>query len=104
MFLISTLVPNASVPGGRIEMFASQRSDPSSMRTSLTSSDSSVARNVRRYAPASSGEAHIQAGGSHSTSGTPARLKTISAESASWIRPLALPCRSSPCPPPCAPA
>ena len=28
----------------------------------------------------------------HSTSGTPARLKSISAESASWIRPDALPC------------
>ena len=40
MFLISTLVPKASVPTGRIEMLASQRSEPSSMRTSLTSSDS----------------------------------------------------------------
>ena len=48
MFLISTLVPKASVPTGRIEMLASQRSEPSSMRTSLTSSDSNVARSSRR--------------------------------------------------------
>ncbi len=54
-------------------MLASQRSDPSSMRTSLTSSDSSVVRSWRRYAAASSG---VRMSGSltHSTSGTPARL------------------------------
>ena len=48
MFLISTFVPNPSCPTGRSEMFASQRSEPSSMRTSLTSSDSSVVRSWRR--------------------------------------------------------
>ena len=54
-------------------MFASQRSDPSSIRTSLTSSDSSVARSSRRYAAASSGE-RMSGSLTHSTSGTPARL------------------------------
>ena len=48
MFLISTFVPNASRPAGRIEMFASQRNEPSSMRTSLTSRDSRVTRSSRR--------------------------------------------------------
>ncbi len=89
MFLISTLVPSSGVPVGRIEMLASHLSDPSSMRTSLTSSDSSVARSSRRYAPASSGE-RMSGSLTHSTSGTPARLKSTSAASASWMRPLEL--------------
>ncbi len=79
------------MPTGRIETLASQRSDPSSMRTSLTSSDSSVARSSRRYAPASSGE-RMSGSLTHSTSGTPARLKSIAAASASWMRPVALSC------------
>jgi hypothetical protein len=48
MFLISTFVPNVSEPASRTLMFASQRSDPSSIRTSLTSSASSVLRSSRR--------------------------------------------------------
>ncbi len=59
MFLISTLVPSASVPAGRTETFASHRSDPSSIRTSETSSDSRSARSSRRYAAASSGRPHV---------------------------------------------
>ena len=73
MFLISTFVPSASAPAGRSETFASHRSDPSSIRTSLTSSDSRVARSSRRYAAASSGE-RMSGSLTHSTSGTPARL------------------------------
>ena len=73
MFLISTFVPRTSDPGGRMLMLASQRSDPSSILTSETSSTSSVARSSRRYAAASSG---VRMSGSltHSTNGTPARL------------------------------
>ena len=48
MFLISTFVPNASVPIGRSDTFASHRSDPSSILTSETSRDSRVARSSRR--------------------------------------------------------
>ena len=48
MFLISTFVPNAVSPAGRSDTLASQRSDPSSMRTSLTSRDAKVARSSRR--------------------------------------------------------
>ena len=73
MFLISTFTPSASVPTGRTETFASHRSDPSSIRTSETSSASSSARSSRRYAPASSGE-RMSGSDTHSTSGTPARL------------------------------
>ena len=91
MFLISTFVPNASSPIGRRDTFASQRSDPSSIFTSDTSSEASVARSSRRYAAASSG---LRMSGSltHSTRGTPARLKSIDAWVASWMRPDALPC------------
>jgi hypothetical protein len=75
MFLISTFVPNASDLWGRSDTFASHRSDPSSIFTSETSRDSSVARSSRRYAAASSGE-RMSGSLTHSTSGTPARLKS----------------------------
>ena len=48
MFLISTFVPNDVSPACRTEMLPSQRSDPSSIFTSETSSASSVARSSRR--------------------------------------------------------
>ena len=73
MFLISTLTPSASAPTGRTETFASQRREPSSIRTSETSSASRRARSSRRYAPASSGE-RMSGSDTHSTRGTPARL------------------------------
>ena len=74
MFLISTFVPNASVPAGRSETFASQRSDPSSIRTSRDVERLEESRAARaRYAPASSGE-RMSGSLTHSTSGTPARL------------------------------
>ena len=91
MFLISTFVPSASAPAARSDTFASQRSEPSSIFTSETSSDSSVARSSRRYAAASSGE-RMSGSLTHSTRGTPARLKSSVAWVASWIRPEPPPC------------
>ena len=49
MFLISTFVPNASLPTGRSETFASQRSDPSSiLHVARRRATASVARSSRR--------------------------------------------------------
>ena len=48
-FLISARVPNASVPRGRMETLASQRSDPSSMLQSDTPAYSSTAFSAERY-------------------------------------------------------
>ena len=75
-------------PPGRTEMLASQRSEPSSMFTSLTPSWRSVARSSRSHSrPARrerrSGSVTI------STSGVPPRLKSTTPASEPWMRPLA---------------
>ena len=74
MFLSSVLVPNPS-PGRRREMLASQRSEPSSMFTSETSSDSTRLFSWVRNARVCSG---VRRSGSLtiSTSGVPPRLKS----------------------------
>ena len=43
-FLVSVLVPHVPEPRGAIEVFTSQRSEPSSMRTSETPSERSRSR------------------------------------------------------------
>ena len=88
MFFSSVLVPSSRVPTGRMETLASQRSDPSSMFTSLTPSWRSVVRSSRSHSPACSAE---RTSGSEtiSTSGVPPRLKSTIEVSAPWMRPLA---------------
>ena len=54
MFLSSVLVPSSVVPTGRMEMLASQRSEPSSMLTSLTPSPRNVERSSRSHSAAGS--------------------------------------------------
>ena len=93
MFLSSVLVPSSRVPTGRMETLASQRSDPSSMFTSLTPSPRSVVRSSRSHSPACSAE---RTSGSEtiSTSGVPPRLKSTIEVSAPWMRPLVPVCTS----------
>ena len=93
MFLSSVLVPSVSVPTGRIEMLASQRSEPSSMLTSLTPSARSVARSIRSHSAAAvasrrSGSVTISA------SGVPQRLKSTIEASDACRRPDAPTCTS----------
>ena len=93
MFLSSVLVPSSSLPSGRMDTLASQRSDPSSMFTSETPSWRSVTRSSRSHSEAcwaerTSGSVTI------STSGVPPRLKSTTEESAEWIRPDAPACTS----------
>ena len=56
MFLSSVFVPSSVEPTGRTETLASQRSDPSSMFTSLTPSWRSVSRSSVSHSRACSDE------------------------------------------------
>ncbi len=89
MFLISALVPYSAAPRRRTETLASQRSEPSSILTSLTPSSRNVRASVSRKATASSA---LRRSGSptHSISGTPARLKSTSEPVELASRPSAL--------------
>ena len=87
MFLSSVFVPSSVVPTGRSEMFASQRSDPSSMLTLLTPNRRSVARSSLSQSDAClavrmSGSVTISA------SGVPPRLKSTTLREDPWIRPV----------------
>ena len=62
MFFSSVFVPSSPEPAGRSEMFASQRSEPSSMFTSLTPSWRSVVRSRRSHSPACSGVREVGLG------------------------------------------
>ena len=62
MFFSSVFVPSSSLPAGRIEMFASQRSEPSSMFTSLTPSWRSVVRSSCSHSRACSARAQVGLG------------------------------------------
>jgi hypothetical protein len=73
MFFTSVFVPSSVAPRGRIDTFASQRSDPSSMRTSEEPSVRSSVRSSATYARASSGD-EMSASDTISTNGMPARL------------------------------
>ena len=74
-------------------MLASQRSDPSSMFTSLTPSRRSVVRSSVSHSRAC---AALRTSGSVtiSASGVPPRLKSTTEESEPWMRPLAPACTS----------
>ncbi len=87
MFLSSVLVPSASEPAGRSDTLASQRSEPSSMFTSLTPSWRSVVRRRPSHSRACSG---LWRSGSVtiSTSGVPPRLKSTTLAADPWMRPL----------------
>ncbi len=73
MFLSSVLVPSSLVPASRTEMLASQRSDPSSMFTSLTPSCRSVSRSTVSHSRACSAE-RMSGSVTISASGVPPRL------------------------------
>ena len=87
MFFSSVFTPSSSLPAGRSEMFASQRSEPSSMFTSLTPSVRIVVRSSRSHSPACSA---VRRSGSVtiSASGVPPRLKSTMLASEPWMRPL----------------
>ena len=72
-FLISTRVPRASAPRGRMDTLMSARSEPCSMLPSHTSSATKMARRALRYRAASPA---LRRSGADtiSASGTPARL------------------------------
>ena len=93
MFFSSVLIPSSALPRGRSEMFASQRSEPSSMFTSLTPSWRSVERSSFSHSPACSA---VRMSGSVtiSASGVPPRLKSTMLASEPWIRPLSPTCVS----------
>ncbi len=74
-------------------MFASQRSDPSSMFTSLTPSWRSVVRRSRSHSLACSAE-RTSGSVTISASGVPPRLKSTTEASEPWMRPLAPTCVS----------
>ena len=86
MFLSSVFVPSSSVPAGRSEMLASQRSEPSSMFTSLTPSRRSVVRSSRSQSPAASAERR-SGSVTISASGVPPRLKSTTLDAEPWILP-----------------
>ena len=73
MFLSSVLVPSSVEPAGRMETLASQRSEPSSMFTSLTPSWRSVTRS--RFSQSRACSAEWRSGSvTISASGVPPRL------------------------------
>ena len=75
MFFSSVLVPSVAVPAGRIDTFASIRSEPSSMFTSETPMRRSVAWSSRPNSAACAAE--VRSGSvTISTSGVPPRLKS----------------------------
>ena len=88
MFLSSALVPSVALPAGRMDTFASTRSEPSSMFTSETPMRRRVACSRR---PNSAAWAPERRSGSVtiSTSGVPPRLKSTTLVLAPWMRPLA---------------
>ena len=86
MFFSSVFVPSVAVPAGRIDTFASIRSEPSSMFTSETPMRRSVAWSRRPNSPASPGERR-SGSVTISTSGVPPRLKSTTLVCAPWIRP-----------------
>ena len=73
MFLSSVLVPSSVEPAGRTETLASQRSEPSSMFTSLTPSWRSVSRSSVSHSRACSAECR-SGSVTISASGVPPRL------------------------------
>ena len=73
MFLSSVLVPSSVAPFGRMETLASQRSEPSSMFTSLTPSWRSVSRSSCSQSRACSAE-WMSGSVTISASGVPPRL------------------------------
>ena len=73
MFLSSVLVPSSVEPTGRTETLASQRSEPSSMFTSLTPSWRSVSRSSVSHSRAWSAECR-SGSVTISASGVPPRL------------------------------
>ena len=76
----------ACVPAGRTETLASQRSEPSSMFTSVTPSWRSVSRSSVSHSRACSAE--WRSGSvTISTSGVPPRLKSTIEASEPWMRP-----------------
>ena len=73
MFLSSVLVPSSVLPAGRTDTLASQRSEPSSMFTSLTPSWRSVTRS--RFSQSRACSAERRSGSvTISASGVPPRL------------------------------
>jgi hypothetical protein len=86
MFLSSVLVPSVASPAGRIDTFASTRSEPSSMFTSDTPMRRSVAWSRRPKSAASAAERR-SGSVTISTSGVPQRLKSTTLVSAPWMRP-----------------
>ena len=93
MFFSSVFVPSSSLPVGRTDTFASQRSEPSSMFTSETPSWRSVSRSSVSHSRACSAE-RTSGSVTISTSGVPPRLKSTTLSSAPWMRPLAPTCTS----------
>ena len=87
MFFSSVFVPSLSLPAGRIDTFASQRRDPSSMFTSDTPSWRSVTRSSVRNSWAWAAE-RMSGSVTISTSGVPQRLKSTTERSDPWMRPL----------------
>ena len=87
MFFSSVFVPSSREPAGRSEMFASQRSEPSSMFTSLTPSWRSVVRSSFSHSLACSAERR-SGSVTISASGVPPRLKSTTLSREPWIRPL----------------
>ena len=86
MFLSSVLVPSSSLPLGRMETLASQRSEPSSMFTSETPSWRSVTRSSVSHSRACSAECR-SGSVTISHSGVPARLKSTTLAEEPWMRP-----------------
>ena len=86
MFFSSVFVPSVAVPAGRIDTFASIRSEPSSMFTSDTPMRRSVAWSSRPKSAAWAAE--VRSGSvTISTSGVPPRLKSTTLVEAPWMRP-----------------
>ncbi len=93
MFFSSALVPSVVSPTGRIDTFASMRSDPSSMFTSDTPRRRSVARSSLPH-PAASDAERMSGSLTISTSGVPPRLKSTTLAADPWMRPDELACTS----------
>ncbi len=89
MFFSSVRVRNSS-PSGRTETLTSKRSEPFSISASEMPSSTTVWRSSCRKRRASSAE-RMSGAVTISTSGVPARLKSISELSAPWMRPSAPP-------------
>ena len=75
-FLTSARVRKVVSPTGRTDTFTSHRIDPSSMLPSQVPNARTIARKLRRYSPASSGD-FISGLDTISIKPTPARFKSI---------------------------